>query len=151
MAANLYARSIFGEDALANLSIEKPATGGPDSTVIGHIRIRAKSQVIGIISLPQIWNFPKLKEKNYFASEPIFSCTLMSHLNVAGSFNMFLPVSLSIVFTLFLGYGTQPRRQDQHVTEESQARISVNYQQKINLYKWSNGLLNLMYYILLFH
>jgi coatomer subunit beta len=43
MAANLYARSIFGEDALANLSIERPANQS-DSTVTGHIRIRAKSQ-----------------------------------------------------------------------------------------------------------
>jgi coatomer subunit beta len=43
MAANLYARSIFGEDALANLSIERPANQ-PDATVTGHIRIRAKSQ-----------------------------------------------------------------------------------------------------------
>lgn len=43
MAANLYARSIFGEDALANLSIERPS-GAHDSTVTGHIRIRAKSQ-----------------------------------------------------------------------------------------------------------
>ena len=45
MAANLYARSIFGEDALANLSIER-ASNQPDATVTGHIRIRAKSQVI---------------------------------------------------------------------------------------------------------
>lgn len=43
MAANMYARSIFGEDALANLSIEKPFDR-PDAPVIGHIRIRAKSQ-----------------------------------------------------------------------------------------------------------
>ncbi|XP_050434828.1 coatomer subunit beta [Adelges cooleyi] len=41
MAANLYARSIFGEDALANLSIEK---GIDKPQVSGHIRIRAKSQ-----------------------------------------------------------------------------------------------------------
>ena len=41
MAANLYARSIFGEDALANLSIEKQSGS---LTVTGHIRIRAKSQ-----------------------------------------------------------------------------------------------------------
>lgn len=46
MAANLYARSIFGEDALANVSIEKPVHQGPDAAVTGHIRIRAKSQVI---------------------------------------------------------------------------------------------------------
>jgi len=44
MAANLYARSIFGEDALANLSIERPVNQA-DATVTGHIRIRAKSQV----------------------------------------------------------------------------------------------------------
>ena len=44
LAANLYARSIFGEDALANLSVEKPFNK-PDAPVIGHIRIRAKSQV----------------------------------------------------------------------------------------------------------
>lgn len=44
MAANMYARSIFGEDALANLSIEKPFDN-PDAPVTGHIRIRAKSQV----------------------------------------------------------------------------------------------------------
>jgi coatomer subunit beta len=46
LAANLYARSIFGEDALANLSIEKAALeGGEDGPVQGHIRIRAKTQV----------------------------------------------------------------------------------------------------------
>ncbi|KAI5703002.1 hypothetical protein M8J75_006605 [Diaphorina citri] len=43
MAANMYARSIFGEDALANLSVEKPFNK-PDAAVTGHIRIRAKSQ-----------------------------------------------------------------------------------------------------------
>ncbi|KAJ8950676.1 hypothetical protein NQ318_012755 [Aromia moschata] len=43
MAANMYAKSIFGEDALANLSIEKPFNK-PDAPVAGHIRIRAKSQ-----------------------------------------------------------------------------------------------------------
>jgi len=43
LAANLYARSIFGEDALANLSVEKPFNK-PDAPVTGHIRIRAKSQ-----------------------------------------------------------------------------------------------------------
>ncbi|XP_043486142.1 coatomer subunit beta [Polistes fuscatus] len=43
MAANMYAKSIFGEDALANLSIEKPLNKS-DAPVLGHIRIRAKSQ-----------------------------------------------------------------------------------------------------------
>ncbi|XP_033739799.1 coatomer subunit beta-like [Pecten maximus] len=44
MAANLYAKSIFGEDVLANLSVEKPAHLSNDAPVQGHIRIRAKSQ-----------------------------------------------------------------------------------------------------------
>ncbi|EDQ86533.1 uncharacterized protein MONBRDRAFT_38413 [Monosiga brevicollis MX1] len=44
LAANLYARSVFGEDALANLSIEKL----PDGTVTGHIRIRSKTQGIAL-------------------------------------------------------------------------------------------------------
>lgn len=39
MSVNLYARSCFGEDALANLSVE--LSGGH---VVGHIRIRAKTQ-----------------------------------------------------------------------------------------------------------
>lgn len=43
MAANLYARSIFGEDALANLSIELPVRAR--APVAGHVRIRAKTQV----------------------------------------------------------------------------------------------------------
>ncbi|PAA48185.1 hypothetical protein BOX15_Mlig004513g2 [Macrostomum lignano] len=47
LAANLYARSIFGEDALANLSIEKPPNQ-PNAPVTGHIRIRAKSQGMAV-------------------------------------------------------------------------------------------------------
>ncbi|CAF1593576.1 unnamed protein product, partial [Adineta ricciae] len=43
MAANLYAKSIFGEDVLSNISIEKSAIHA-DAPVTGHIRIRAKSQ-----------------------------------------------------------------------------------------------------------
>ena len=37
MAANLYAKSIFGEDALANVSLEKNVSK-PDAPVTGHIR-----------------------------------------------------------------------------------------------------------------
>ncbi|KAK7106999.1 coatomer subunit beta-like isoform X3 [Littorina saxatilis] len=44
MAANMYARSIFGEDVLANLSIEKAIHMGKEAPVQGHVRIRAKSQ-----------------------------------------------------------------------------------------------------------
>lgn len=44
----MFCRSIFGEDALANLSIER-AGDAPNATVTGHVRIRAKSQVRGEI------------------------------------------------------------------------------------------------------
>ncbi|KAH0620914.1 hypothetical protein JD844_021820 [Phrynosoma platyrhinos] len=57
MAANLYARSIFGEDALANVSIEKPIHLGPDAPVTGHIRIRAKSQVTVFSVNPFLLNY----------------------------------------------------------------------------------------------
>ncbi|KAM9921013.1 hypothetical protein OXX59_006766 [Metschnikowia pulcherrima] len=44
LAANLYSRSSFGEDALANLCIEKQ-TNGP---IIGHVRIRSKGQGLAL-------------------------------------------------------------------------------------------------------
>ncbi|KAJ1959850.1 coatomer subunit beta, partial [Dispira parvispora] len=44
ISANLYARSIFGEDALANLSIEQHKEG----PIAGHIRIRSKTQGIAL-------------------------------------------------------------------------------------------------------
>ncbi|TPX58671.1 hypothetical protein PhCBS80983_g02984 [Powellomyces hirtus] len=43
LAANLYARSIFGEDALANICLEKQG-----DMVTGHIRIRSKTQGIAL-------------------------------------------------------------------------------------------------------
>lgn len=46
LSANLFAKSIFGECALANVSIEKSADKGPNHPVQGTIRIRAKCQVI---------------------------------------------------------------------------------------------------------
>lgn len=62
MAANLYARSIFGEDALANVSIEKnPNT--PDAPVVGHIRIRAKSQGMALSLGDKINTTQKLSPK----------------------------------------------------------------------------------------
>lgn len=39
LAANLYAKSVFGEDALVNLSVEK----GSDGKLSGYIRIRCPS------------------------------------------------------------------------------------------------------------
>ncbi|CAL5361034.1 unnamed protein product [Camellia sinensis] len=44
LAANLYAKSIFGEDALVNVSIEKQA----DGKLSGYIRIRSKTQGIAL-------------------------------------------------------------------------------------------------------
>jgi len=44
LAANLYARSVFGEDALVNLSVEKQG----DGRLAGYIRIRSKTQGIAL-------------------------------------------------------------------------------------------------------
>lgn len=44
LAANLYARSMFGEDALLNLSVEKQK----NDKVAGYIRIRSKTQGIAL-------------------------------------------------------------------------------------------------------
>lgn len=55
----LRCRSIFGENALANLSIEKPVDD-PDSKVTGHIRIRAKSQVSYLLILLILSSFSNL-------------------------------------------------------------------------------------------
>ncbi|KAK9834596.1 hypothetical protein WJX74_005518 [Apatococcus lobatus] len=44
LAANLYAKSVFGEDALVNVSVEK----GLDGKLAGYIRIRSKTQGIAL-------------------------------------------------------------------------------------------------------
>lgn len=44
LSANLYARSLFGEDALLNVSVEKQKSG----KVSGYIRIRSKTQGIAL-------------------------------------------------------------------------------------------------------
>ncbi|KAF1773174.1 Coatomer beta subunit, appendage platform domain [Phytophthora cactorum] len=44
LAANLYAKSVFGEDALVNLSVEKQDSG----RIAGYIRIRSKTQGIAL-------------------------------------------------------------------------------------------------------
>lgn len=45
LAANLYAKSVFGEDALVNLSVEK----GADGKLSGYIRIRwGPASTVGI-------------------------------------------------------------------------------------------------------
>jgi len=44
LAANLYAKSLFGEDALVNLSVERQANG----RIGGYVRIRSKTQGIAL-------------------------------------------------------------------------------------------------------
>jgi coatomer subunit beta len=46
LAANLYARSVFGEDALVNVSVEKKEDAG--GKLAGFIRIRSKTQGIAL-------------------------------------------------------------------------------------------------------
>jgi coatomer subunit beta len=66
LAANLYAHSIFGEDVLANVSIEKLLPDDPACLVTGHIRIRAKSQGLSrcfhyftlLLTFVQEWRCP---------------------------------------------------------------------------------------------
>ncbi|KAL3994851.1 Coatomer subunit beta [Acanthocheilonema viteae] len=62
LAANFCAHSIFGEDALANVSIEKTNPLDPNSPIIGHIRIRAKSQGMAL-SLGDKINFAQKERK----------------------------------------------------------------------------------------
>ena len=45
LAANLYAKSVFGEDALVNVSVEKQPS---DGKLGGYIRIRSKTQGIAL-------------------------------------------------------------------------------------------------------
>ena len=45
LSANLYAKSIFGEDALINVSVEQVEEGSP---ITGHIRIRSKTRGISL-------------------------------------------------------------------------------------------------------
>jgi len=46
LAANLYAKSVFGEDALVNVSVEKKEDS--DGELAGYIRIRSKTQGIAL-------------------------------------------------------------------------------------------------------
>lgn len=68
LAANFYAHSIFGEDALANISIER-STEDPEATVSGHIRIRAKSQGMALSLGDKVNNAQKILPKQIQASQ----------------------------------------------------------------------------------
>ncbi|TKA76022.1 hypothetical protein B0A55_05107 [Friedmanniomyces simplex] len=58
LSANLYARSVFGEDALANLSVEQEGT---DGAVTGFMRIRSRSQGLAL-SLGSLKGLGKIGE-----------------------------------------------------------------------------------------
>merc|ERR1712024_328908 len=68
LASNLYAKSIFGEDALANVSLEKNVSK-PDAPVTGHIRIRAKSQGMALSLGDKINICQKTRQKKVVASQ----------------------------------------------------------------------------------
>ncbi|KAK4937581.1 hypothetical protein LTR28_009794 [Elasticomyces elasticus] len=59
LSANLYARSVFGEDALANLSVEQDGESG---IVSGFVRIRSRSQGLAL-SLGSLKGLSKVGEK----------------------------------------------------------------------------------------
>jgi len=71
LAANLYARSIFGEDALANVSVEyDPASG----KVNGFMRIRSKTQGIALSLGDKIVNMQKqFKQPKGAPAAPVVS------------------------------------------------------------------------------
>ncbi len=59
LAANLYARSVFGEDALVNVSVEKKEDA--DGKLGGYIRIRSKTQGIALSLGDRITNVPRME------------------------------------------------------------------------------------------
>merc|ERR1712098_230139 len=67
-APERYAKSIFGEDALANVSLEKNVAK-PEAPVTGHIRIRAKSQGMALSLGDKINICQKTRQKKIVASQ----------------------------------------------------------------------------------
>mmetsp|Transcript_23251 Transcript_23251/g.43155 ORF Transcript_23251/g.43155 Transcript_23251/m.43155 type:complete len:188 (-) Transcript_23251:1312-1875(-) len=61
LAANLYARSVFGEDALVNVSVEKKEDN--DGKLAGYIRIRSKTQGIALSLGDRITSVQRGSEK----------------------------------------------------------------------------------------
>jgi coatomer subunit beta len=55
LSANLYAQSLFGEEALANLSLEQESSSdGTPGRITGHARIRSKRQGLALCLGDQI-------------------------------------------------------------------------------------------------
>ncbi|CAI4221409.1 unnamed protein product [Auanema sp. JU1783] len=74
LAANMCAHSIFGEDALANVSIEKTLPMDDSSPIIGHIRIRAKSQGMALTLGDKI-NAAQRERKKTAQQAPLVAAT----------------------------------------------------------------------------
>lgn len=80
LAANLYAKSVFGEDALVNISVERKddanMTAGDTNRLVGYIRIRSKTQGIAlslgdrITAIQRITQGFELKDADDAAPEP---------------------------------------------------------------------------------
>lgn len=62
LAANLYAKSVFGEDALVNVSVEKKEDN--DGKLAGYIRIRSKTQGIALSLGDRITNVQRGLQPN---------------------------------------------------------------------------------------
>lgn len=62
LAANLYAKSVFGEDALVNVSVEKKDDN--DGKLAGYIRIRSKTQGIALSLGDRITNVQRGLQPN---------------------------------------------------------------------------------------
>ncbi|CAD5210309.1 unnamed protein product [Bursaphelenchus okinawaensis] len=67
LVGNYCAHSIFGEDALANASIEKADPLDPNSAIHGSIRVRAKSQGMALSLGDKITNAQKKKQSDQAA------------------------------------------------------------------------------------
>ncbi len=65
LAANLYAKSVFGEDALVNVSIEKKEDS--DGKLAGYIRIRSKTQGIALSLGDRITAVQRIQNTNELA------------------------------------------------------------------------------------
>lgn len=64
LLANLYLRSSFGEDALANLCIEQQV----DGPIIGHVRIRSKGQGLALSLGDRVASISRNKKKTAVAA-----------------------------------------------------------------------------------
>ena len=72
LAANLYATSVFGEDALVNVSVERKDDGTAEGhgTLSGYIRIRSKTQGIALSLGDRITSIQRFQPKISKTEQP---------------------------------------------------------------------------------